>query len=231
MDLFAYLDSLPPAKVRRGDFIVLTNIWNEKQVWRWQDIEPYQPVLVIGIDHERNLFRMTMFYRMSHEYSWKQGAPPPVMARPVGAFVHFLKQPPAPLQPKVWHSGLMPDSFRLASEDPLRPLGDLPTPVFEALTYRNGCIFCHSFRGVGSRSHHNLAATGEPHGGFALPLEQYPREVWREFVFNQEQVARKMGATPNTVAKEARQLLYDLVEEQAHGRPQVISDRSPYVAP
>ena len=53
--------------------------------------------------------------------------------------------------------------------------------------------------------------TGKPQGGFALPLEDYPPEIWRNFMFNQVEVAKKMGATPNIVQESARQALYDLV--------------------
>jgi hypothetical protein len=85
--------------------------------------------------------------------------------------------------------------------------------VHEALTFRNGCVYCHSFRGAGAQSHHVLAGTGEPHGGFALPLESYPPEVWKTFMFDQEKVAKKMGASPNIVAESAREVLYDLVNQ------------------
>ena len=93
----------------------------------------------------------------------------------------------------------------------------MPQDVEQALTFRNGCVYCHSFRGAGSRSHHVQALTGKAQGGFALPLESYPPEVWREFMFNQTAVARKMGATSNIVTEAARQTLFDLVERSRRG--------------
>jgi hypothetical protein len=87
---------LPPQTAGRGDYLITTNIRNEKQFWKRQQIEPYQPVIVIGLDDEKNLFQLGVFYRAHREYSWKSGAQPPMMARPLGAFIHFLKEPPWP---------------------------------------------------------------------------------------------------------------------------------------
>ena len=211
IDLFSYLDSLPEREIGRGDYLIITNVRNEKQFWSRKKIAKYQPAIVVGIDDERNMFRFAVFFRMLREYSWKDGPEPPVIARPVGAMIHFLKEPPPELQPQPWHSGLTVDSFRLVENDPLAPLNDVPKPVYETLTHRNGCIYCHTFRGVGSRSHQIRASTGTPQGGFALPLEEYPPDVWKAFIFNQHEVARKMGATANVVETDARQPLYDLV--------------------
>jgi len=218
IDLFSYLDALPTDRAGSGDFIALTNIHGERQVWRRDRIEPYQPVIVIGIDDEKNLFRWSVFYRMHREYSWKSGAAPPPLAMPLGAFVYFLKEPPPELAAQSWHFGLTADSFRRFHDDPLKAIRDLPKDVEEALTFRNGCVYCHAFRGVGARSHHVHALTGAAQGGFALPLEDYPPEVWREFIFNQVEVAKRMGATPNLVRESARQPLFDLVNQARAAR-------------
>ena len=50
---------------------------------------------------------------------------------------------------------------------------------------------------------------GKPQGGFAWPLESYPAEVWRTFMFQQIEVAKRMGATPNIVSDGVRQTLFD----------------------
>ncbi|MCZ6625688.1 MAG: alpha/beta hydrolase [Deltaproteobacteria bacterium] len=211
IDLFSYLDSLPEKKIGKGRFLVITNLHDEKQFWDRKQVEPYKPVIVIGIDEEKNLFRFGVFYRALREYSWKPGPRPPMMARPLGAFIHFLKEPPVELQVQSSHYALTPESFRLFNDDPLKRLRNIPKEVYEVLTYRNGCVYCHSFRGVGSRSHHTLVSTGAPHGGFALPLETYPPKVWKDFIFSQHQVADKIGASPNVVEENVRQELYDLV--------------------
>ena len=86
--------SLPPQRSGRRLFNHRQHR-NEKQFWKRQQIEPYQPVIVIGIDDEKNLFRLGIFYR-AREYSWNSSAQP-AMARPLGAFIHCLKEPPAEL--------------------------------------------------------------------------------------------------------------------------------------
>ena len=213
IDLFAYLDSLPPEKIGRGNYLTVTNFRNEKLFWDRRQIEPYRPVIVVGLDDEKNLFRLGVFYRALREYSWKDGPKPPLMARPVGAFIHFLEQPPPELMRQAPYYGLTENSFKLSEEDPLASLKDLPKEVYEAITVRNGCVYCHSFRGIGSQSHHVTESDYKPHGGLALPLESYPEDVWQAFMFNQEEAAKKIGASPNFVDEEARQPLYDLVVE------------------
>ena len=213
IDLFAYLDSLPPDKAGRGDYLTVTNFRNEKLFFDRRQIEPYKPVIVVGLDDEKNLFRLGVFYQALREYSWKGGAKPPLMARPLGAFIHFLEEPPPELIRQAPYYGLTENSFQFVADDPLASLKDLPKEVYDAVTVRNGCVYCHSFRGVGPQSNHITASNSRPHGGLALPLESYPENVWKEFMFNQEAVAKKIGASPNIVGEEARQALYDLVVE------------------
>jgi arylformamidase len=211
LDLFVYLDALPADKRGRGDYLVTTNVRNEKQFWKREQIEPYKPVIVVGLDDEKNLFRLGVFYRPNQEYSWKNGPQPPMMARPLGAFIYFLKEPPEELRLQPAQYGLTESSFKFTTSDPLAQLKDLKKDVYEAVTFRNGCVYCHDLRGVGSRSHHVVAATGAAHGGFALPLESYPPEVWKTFMFDQQTVAEKIGAHPNPVAEPSRKALFDLV--------------------
>jgi acetyl esterase/lipase len=211
IDLFGFLDSLPPEKVGEGDYLVTTNIRGERQFWKREQLAPYQPVIVIGLDDEKNLFRLGVFYRANREYSWKHGPQPPMMARPLGAFIHFLKQPPEELAPQPAQYALTEDSFRLMAADPLVSLNELRKDVYEAMTYRNGCVYCHSFGAIGSRSHHVTAAKGAAHGGFALPLTSYPPEVWKNFIFDQDAVAKKIGASPNSVDEDTQQALYELI--------------------
>jgi arylformamidase len=213
IDLFAFLDSLPAEKAGRGDYLITTNIRHEKQFWQRQQIKPYEPVIVIGLDDEKNLFRLGVFYRANREYSWKAGPQPPIMARPLGAFIHFLHEPPAELGPQPAQYGLTEDSFRWVARDPLAPLKNLTRDLYDTVTFRNGCVYCHTLRATGSRSHHVTASAGAPHGGFALPLESYSPEVWQNFIFDQHRVAAKIGASPNPVAERVRKPLFDLVNE------------------
>lgn len=64
------------------------------------------------------------------------------------------------------------------------------------------------------------ASTGAAHGGSALPLESYPAEVWKSFIFDQTAVAKKIGASPNPVAEGTRQAFYELVNKSRQAQTQ-----------
>lgn len=220
IDLFEFLDSFPAEKVGRGEYLVTTNIRQEKQYWKRDQLKLYKPVIVIGLDDEKNLFRLGVFYRENVEYSWKTGSQPPMMAHPLGAFIHFLKDPPPEIPMHPAQFALTEASFRLSADDPLAGLKDLRKDIHETLTFRNGCIYCHTLRGVGAKSHHVTASAGTPHGGLALPLESYPVEVWKGFIFDQTAVAKKIGVSPNPVADGTRQAFFDLVNKSRQTQTQ-----------
>ena len=129
-----------------------------------------------------------------------------------------MKPPPPEIALQAAHYGLTEKSFRWVAEDPLAPLKKLPKNLYDTVTFRNGCVYCHTLQGIGSESHHIVAASGAPHGGRALALEEYPPEVWRAFIFDQYTVAKKIGASPNAVAENARQPLYELVNQSRDSR-------------
>jgi acetyl esterase/lipase len=223
IDLDKFLATQPPEKIGKGDYLVLTNVRGEKVFWKRQQIEPYQPVIVVGLDDEHNLFRLTVFYQNRLEYSWKPDTPY-MMARSVGAFIHFLKPPPAELQPPTASMyALTAESFRLFEDDPLERMADLPKDVHDVMYYRNACFSCHGFRGTDVRAGHVRARNGEVSGGFALPLESYPPEVFRRFMFEQDKSAAMMGVRPNTVAGPAARRLHDLVVTERDR----VADRQP----
>ncbi len=219
IDLFDWLDSRDPDEIGRGDWLVLTNLSGERSVWNLEQIRPYEPVLVVGIDGERNLFRITHAYRRRKQYSWRDDLPPPpTMARPLGAFLYFRKPPPEDAAlPRVGRYQLTPGSFGRLERDPFAALADVPEAVRAVLTHENGCLYCHSFRGVGARAGHIRFRDATPHGGFAMPLEEYPAPVWRRFLFEQEAVASEVGSDPNPVAPEAVQPLHDTVAFERDG--------------
>jgi acetyl esterase/lipase len=69
IDLVDYLDRVYPEKAAKPAFIVTKNIRDEKQYWARSEIAAHRPVIVVGIDDEKNLFRFSIFYRMAREYS------------------------------------------------------------------------------------------------------------------------------------------------------------------
>jgi hypothetical protein len=77
-----------------------------------------------------------------------------------------------------------------------------------------GCLKCHAFHGAGARAHHALAESGQPYGAFALPLEEYPVDVLRRFLFDQEKVASSFGVVPLPVEPKVARQLFDVVERE-----------------
>lgn len=211
-----WLQAQPRARVGQGGWLLTTNLRSEKLYLDLAQIEPYEPVIVVGLDEVRNLFELAVFYQAKQEYSWVDGEPrPPLMVRPLGAFLHFRKPVPDELRPRFFADySLTVDSFRLVDRDPLAPLRDIPAPLWPVFNHENGCISCHSFRGIEVQAHHVQAMNLEPHGGNALPLTSYAPQVWRRFLFEQERVANKIGVTPNPVREEVVPLLYELVDKE-----------------
>jgi len=215
IDLFTYLDSLDTKKYGKGKYLITNNLRDERLYLDLEKLRPYQPVIVVGLDDEKNLFRMAVFYETLRQYSWLSDTKPqPLSVRPLGAHLYFMKPPPDDLIPRhLSNYSLTPDSFQLVEEDPLNWLSKLPAVLHSAFTYENGCVSCHAFKGMTAQSHHTDALTLEPHGGFARPLTSYPPEVWREFVFHQEKVAAKIGVVANSMRVEVRQPLFELIEK------------------
>jgi len=199
----------------QGDWLVTRNVRNEQYYWPLAKILPYDPVLVVGIDGEHNLFRYGSPTRARREYSWvePEGRLAPIF-RPVGAFVHFRRPPPPGLFPHFTaYFSIPPDGLALHQGDPVPYRADLPTVLQPVFGDVNGCASCHQFRGWGPRAGHVNLWSGKPQGGYALPLEDYPPEVWRSFVFHQKHNAALIGAVPNMVDEGAQQALYDIVEQ------------------
>lgn len=216
--LSRFLDAQPRGKIGGGDYVVLTNARREKVFWRLGDIAPYDPVVVIGLDDERNLFRLSTFYRNKLAYSWKDEKPA-MSVRSLGAFIYFLKEPPAGFVSSTTAMySLTIDSFRRVAQDPLAVIADLPQDVRDAVYFRNACVSCHSFRGSDVRSGHVRARDGEQQGGFALALGSYPPEVWRQFMFDNHKSAAAVGVRPNPVAQPAAQKLHDIVVDERKRR-------------
>jgi arylformamidase len=216
--LVRFLESQPREKIGNGDHIVLTNARREKVFWRLSEIARHEPVIVIGLDDERNLFRLSSFYRNKRAYSWTEEKPA-MSVRSLGAFIYFLKPPPPGLVSSTTALySLTVGSFKLVRQDPLAAMADLPKDVHDAVYFRNACLSCHSFRGTDVRSGHVRARDGEQQGGFALPLESYPPEAWRQFMFDNHKSAATIGVRPNPVTGPAAQKLFDIVVKERQQR-------------
>jgi acetyl esterase/lipase len=209
IELSAYLDVRGDA-LGRGDYVIITNVRGSRQVITRAEIQRHHPQIVIGIDDERELFRLFSFYRPAIAYTWRpDGPPPPEMIRPIGAFLYFPKPPPAPLETSTYAAfGLTADSFLLSTEDPLRAARAAPALVRGALLGSEGCLTCHSHRGEGAHAHHLRASDGTKHGGNALPLEDYPAKVLEDFLFKQATVAARFDFEPLILEPAVQQGLF-----------------------
>ncbi|WP_437849293.1 alpha/beta hydrolase family protein [Sorangium sp. So ce363] len=216
IDLLAYLAERPKSEVGEGDWLVVSNLRGEQQYFPREVLKKAQAVIVVGLDDEDNLYRFVDFYRLKRAYSWIEGEEPmPMMIRPLGAFLHFRTPLPAGLGNKTYAAfGLGGASFHWVESDPLAPFRSLSGGLREALIGEQGCVKCHSFRGVNARAHHALALDGTPYGAYALPLEEYPSEVLRRFLFEQDAVAASFGVMPLRVDETVAGQLLDLVNHE-----------------
>jgi hypothetical protein len=215
IDLLDFVERRATETGASGDYLTLTNVRGEQVVWRISELRPFAPVIVIGLDDERELFRLTDVYHTLRRYTWKDPEPVPwVLARPLGAFIQFREQPPPELDPNLFgRVALLPESFALTRDDPLEPLRSLPEPVRAMVTEEFRCVSCHQLRGVGAAAGHLRATDAARVGGVALALETYPPEVWRRYCFEQGDVAAEIGASVVNLGDRAG-LLFELVETE-----------------
>jgi acetyl esterase/lipase len=213
IDLFAWLDALGP-KAGDGRWLVTTNARGAQAVLDLEALRPYRPVVVIGIDEERNLFRLVELYHTLRRTSWNQPEPERwLLARPLGAFLYFLDPVPPELVPSLFGLFVLtPESFRRTESDPLAPVRALEPALAQLVTAEKACVACHTFHGVGGRAGHLRARDAAVVGGYGQALEEYPPKVWRRYVFEQADVAAEIGATQVILAPEAQQPLFRAVE-------------------
>jgi hypothetical protein len=218
IDLGDYLRAHP--ELGTGRWLEVTNARGEKLVLERSEIERKKPVIVIGIDDERNLFRMFVTYNVHRTYSWKPETEParPLMIRHIGGFLHLPDEPAAGATdgaamhvPTLAEFALTTASFHVVDEDPLAVARRAPKPLAAALTNEQGCLQCHRLHGNGGRAHHLRAADGQVAEAHGLPLEEYPRDVLRRFLFEQDAVAKSFGVGPLHVSETvANQLLAEV---------------------
>jgi hypothetical protein len=213
IDLDAWLASQDASRIGHGDYLTITNIRDERVFLSRAEIAEARPEIVIGLDDERNLFRLAVWYRLKNQYSWHpETTTLPKMIRPVGAFVYFPSDPAEGKRNGTGAAfGLTTSSFQLTEEDPLARVRDVPVEVAPVLMGEVGCLTCHSFRGAGANSHHVRAEDAKPNGGCALALEAYPADVWRRFLYDQKAVAETIGVNPLVVPEPAATALHNLV--------------------
>ncbi len=221
VDLLDHLDTLPASTAGSGDYLVVTNVRGERMHFTREELQRARPKLVIGMDDERNLFRISAAYRTGRDYSWLDGSDGtrPWLVRMLGGFLHAPGDAGAALFPRIKTTtrfGLVSGSFRWQAEDPLQPLSDLSPQARETLV-TSGCMECHAFRGAGGLGYHIGAFSGVPEAGLGLPLTDYPALVMERFLFDQENVAARMGVVPVPLEREHAQALREIIAREVAG--------------
>ena len=195
-DIMAYQKRTTP----NAKHVTLRNIRGQVIYMDLEEYGPYEPVIIVGVDDETNLYRMAWFYRTKAMYSWKADVPE-LSARLLGPFLYFRKPIPEEMQiPMLLRSALSLDGITFSEEDPLESIKSYPPQIQKIITTDNKCIYCHQIGGVGGRYYHIKAETAEPQGGVAIPLEAYPDFVINAFLYDQVATAKKIGMTPNPLA-------------------------------
>ncbi len=204
----------------KGQWLRTVNTRNESYYWPLQELIQLDAAIVVGIDDEQNLFRFGVPYRTKREHSWVDHTESrPSVYRGLGGMLYLRKALPAHLALRFTADmSLTADSFSLVEDSPLQAFPNLPDMLKPVLTYTNGCLSCHTLRGVGSLAHHNRIEDGAKQGGLGLPLEDYPPEVWKRFVFQQALAASMVGVKTNLIAEPARQPLFELVNKAREER-------------
>jgi len=216
IDLADYLRAHP--ELGSGDWVEVTNARGEKVVLRRSEIDRQKPVIVVGVDDDRNLFRLFVTYNVHRTYSWKSETEPrPLMVRHIGAFLYLPRAENDDRGTPAFHVTTLADmaltqaSFRVANKDPLAVARGVPKLLGATLTNEQGCLQCHALKGNGARAHHLRASDGQVAEAHGLPLEEYPRDVLRRFLFEQEAVSKSFGVAPLLVSETvANQLLTEV---------------------
>ncbi len=197
-DLVAYRDAVAPG----ARYITLRNHRNQLIFLDMDIYAQYEPEIVIGLDDEDNLYRLTWFYRTKKMYSWKDDEQK-TSARFMGPVLLFNTLLDDDLEPPfLLRSAMTLEGITFSNEDPLAKIKTYPEDIQTIVTAQNRCVNCHSFDGFDAYYFHTEALTGKPQGGLALPLVEYSEEVVTAFLYDQETSAAAIGMTPNPMPKD-----------------------------
>ena len=197
-------------------FLTLSNFRGHKIRVDLNDYAEYEPVIVVGVGHEKELFRWTWFYKTKAKYTWKDEGEPELSARTLGPFLYFRKRLPKELLiPLLMRSALKFEGIQFVKDDPLKDLYELPKNIHQVLLKEGRCIDCHAVGDLGGHGYHISAKTGEGQDGFALPLTAYSPEVLEAFLFDQENVAAQLGMSPLKVRPDAAKEMYEWFSQKS----------------
>ena len=171
----------------------------------------FKPVIVTGLDHVKNMYLFSKFYRTNKSYSWiDEVNSRSLFVESLGPFLFFEKTLPENLKLPLWQYGqILFDTIELRDSNPLKKFDNLQTELKDIIN--KNCVSCHKVFGIGGRMHHISALTGKESPGFGLELESYDRKIMERFLFHQEEVAAEIGVMPNTVSSDVATKLLEYI--------------------
>ena len=211
-NLINYRDSLPEGK--RGRYVTFSNRKGHKFYLDLERYGQFIPELVVALDDEKNLYRLTSFYKTKRYYSWEEGGPDSdtLYSQSLGAFIHFQKSLPyADELPYLQYSSILFESISFTNENPYRDITGLSNDAFKVVTLN--CLPCHSFHDVGGAAYHLDSKTMQKQPGFAKPLLSYSQSILENFFYNQTETAKLIGVNPNYVDAEVASELMAWLQE------------------
>ena len=206
-DLLKFRDrTLPGAR-----YVTLANRRGQQYFMDLEQYETFEPVIIVGVDDEPNMYRFVWFYKTKKMYTWKDDVQE-ISARTLGPMLHFRKPVPNELNiPLLLRSALSLEGITFSHVDPLAEIASYSDTIQQIITKENKCIYCHPIGTQTARAYHLNALTAEPQGGFGLPFGEYPDHVMSAFLFDQANVAKKIGMFANPIPEETVMEFYEWV--------------------
>ncbi|MCZ6644163.1 MAG: hypothetical protein O7F71_21520, partial [Gammaproteobacteria bacterium] len=198
-DLLKFRDRTAPD----ARYLTLANRRGQQYYLDLDRYAAYEPVIIVGVDDEPNMYRFVWFYRTHKMYTWEEDVPE-ISARSLGPVLHFRKRVPDDLTiPLLLRSALSLDGITFSHDNPLAEIAAYSDTIRKVITSENKCVYCHPIGTKTARAYHLNALSGKPQGGYGLPLSEYPDHVMRAFLFDQKKVADTIGMIPNPLHEDA----------------------------
>ena len=206
-DVLSYLKHDPEKD--KDKYLVFKNKKGRNFVIDLEAYSEFKPVIVIGLDHVKNMYSFSKFYRTNKSYSWiDEEKARSLFVESLGPFLFFEKTLPESLKLPLWQYGqILFDTIELRDNNPLKKFDNLQTDLKDIIT--TNCVSCHKVYGVGGRMHHIGALSEKELPGFGLELESYDRSVMERFLFHQKEVAAEIGVVPNPVSHSVAEKMLD----------------------
>lgn len=206
-DLLKFRDRTAPGT----RYLTLANRRGQQYFLDLEQYAAYEPIIIVGVDDEPNMYRFVWFYRTNKMNTWEDDVQE-ISARTLGPVLHFRKPVPDDLNiPLLLRSALSLDGIAFSHENPLAELKAYSHTIQRIITHENKCVYCHPIGTKTARAYHLDALTAKPQGGYGLPLSEYPDHVMRAFLFDQENVAKTIGMIANPLPEDVVDEFYEWV--------------------